>query len=98
MSYHIQKQEKETQKLNFFFLLTPQKVILYTCRDVSSPSGSCWLYSLDEKYKKAHLGTNFSLLVTVISDKLDHLISELIHVKCIAYLALLLEIRKFHQH
>ena len=26
------------------FLLTPQSVILYTCRDVSSPSGSCWLY------------------------------------------------------
>ena len=46
-----------------------------------------------KKTRRPIWGPSFSLLVTVISDKPDQL-SELSHVKCITYLALLLEIRK----
>lgn len=74
MSYHIQKQEKETQKLNFFFFSHPKRSF-YTPAEMcpahlAAAGCTAWM-----KIQEGPFGDQFfSLLVTVISDKLDHLI------------------------
>lgn len=47
---------------------------------------------------KPHLGPGSSLLTTVISNKLDWFVCEIIHLKYIKYSALFLEITKSLTH
>lgn len=70
MSYHIQKQEKETQKLNFFSSHTPKGHFIHLQRcpaHLAAAGCTAWM----KNTRRPIWGPIFSLLITVISDKLD---------------------------